>query len=56
MIKKKELDLFEESYNEGYESGIIDLLSLLKNKNKTKEDTTFYNECAKKLLGRKIKE
>lgn len=29
MIKKKNLTLFEESYNEGYEQAIFDLLNML---------------------------
>ena len=30
MIKRKDLTLVEESYNEGYESGIMDFIERLK--------------------------
>ena len=51
-----ELDLFEESYNDGYETGIKDFIDLLISSEKIKEDKSIYYECAKKLLGKKIKE
>ena len=56
MIEKKQLDLFEESYNDGYETGIKDYIDLLISSEKIKEDKSIYYECAKKLLGKKIKE
>jgi hypothetical protein len=56
MIKKKNLDLFEESYNEGYESGIIDLLNMICENIKTTKQKTTFKEYAEKLLSKKIKE
>lgn len=56
MIKKKNLDLFEESYNEGYESGVEDLLNLICDNIKTTKQKITFKEYAEKLLNRKIKE
>lgn len=56
MIKKKNLDLFEESYNEGYESGVEDLLNLICENIKTKKQKISFKEYAEKLLNRKIVE
>ena len=46
MIKKKNLTLFEESYNEGYEQGIMDLFDILilKNPKSKKKYETIIEE------------
>ena len=56
MIKKKNLDLFEESYNEGYESGVMDLLKILCDNTKTKKQKDSYKEYVEKILDKKIEE
>lgn len=56
MIKKKNLDLFEESYNEGYESGVTDLLNTICESIKTKKQKDIFTEYAKKLLNKETKE
>lgn len=56
MIKKKNLDLFEESYNEGYESGLMDLLKILCDNTKTKKQKEKYNSYVETILDKKIKE
>ena len=56
MIKKKNLDLFEESYNEGYESGVEGLLNIICDNIKTTKQKITFKEYAEKLLNRKIKE
>jgi hypothetical protein len=56
MIKKKNLDLFEESYNEGYESGLMDLLKILCDNTKTKKQKETYKSYVETILDKKIKE
>jgi hypothetical protein len=55
MIKKKNLDLFEESYNEGYETGVMDLFEIISDNTKTKKQKEIYIGYAEKLLNKKIK-
>jgi hypothetical protein len=55
MIKKKNLDLFEESYNEGYETGVMDLFKIISDNTKTKKQKEIYIGYAEKLLNKKIK-
>lgn len=56
MIKKKNLDLFEESYNEGYETGVYELFKLIYDNTKTVKQKYIIKECAEKLLNKKIEE
>ena len=56
MIKKKNLDLFEESYNECYEIGVKDLLKVICDNIKTSKQKTVFKEYAEKLLNIKIVE
>ena len=55
MIKKKNLDLFEESYNEGYETGVMDLFEIISDNTKPKKQKEIYIGYAEKLLNKKIK-
>jgi hypothetical protein len=48
MIKKKNLTLFEESYNEGYDQATIDILDILSKKYPKKKKT--YEEIINELL------
>ena len=42
MIVKKNLDLFEESYNEGYETAINDIMKILNGKTTSKKQKQIY--------------
>lgn len=50
MIVKKNLDLFEESYNEGYESAINDIMKILNDKTTSKKQKQIYEESVKELM------
>lgn len=56
MIKKKNLDLFEESYNEGYESGVMDLLKMICDNTKTKKQKETYKSYVETILDKKIED
>jgi hypothetical protein len=52
MIVKKNLDLFEESYNEGYESAIKDIMDILNSKTKSVKQKKIYDESVEELYKR----
>lgn len=50
MIVKKNLDLFEESYNEGYETAINDIMKILNGKTTSKKQKQIYEESVNELM------
>ena len=50
MIVKKNLNLFEESYNEGYESAIKDIMKILNGKTTSKKQKQIYEELVNELM------
>ena len=50
MIVKKNLNLYEEYYNEGYESAIKDIMKILNGKTTSKKQKQIYEELVNELM------